>query len=116
MTMEGHGRPRRARPRLRTRIIVADFDAGRAGDSVRALREAGITAEPFTVDVTDEAQTAALGRFAVDTFGRVDILLNNAAFMEPITQPLLDIRSSLCAARSTSIWSARSTASAASCP
>jgi NAD(P)-dependent dehydrogenase (short-subunit alcohol dehydrogenase family) len=72
------------------RIVVADFNAASAEATVAALRADGISAESFTVDVTDEAGAATLARFATDTFGRVDILVNNAAFMEPITRPLLD--------------------------
>lgn len=72
------------------KVIVADFNRASADASVSWLREAGLTAEAFTVDVTDESQTKALGEFAMDRFGRIDILVNNAAFMEPITEPLLD--------------------------
>ncbi|MFC7478064.1 oxidoreductase [Dankookia sp. GCM10030260] len=35
---------------------------------------------PLALDVTDEAQAAAAARAAIDRFGRIDILLNNAGF------------------------------------
>jgi NAD(P)-dependent dehydrogenase (short-subunit alcohol dehydrogenase family) len=71
------------------KLVVADFNGDNAEASVAALRAEGIAAEAFVVDVTDEAATVALGQFAVGRFGGVDILVNNAAFMEPINQPLL---------------------------
>jgi len=72
------------------KVIVADFNEAAASASAQALREEGGEAEAFAVDVTNESRTAELGRFANERFGRVDILLNNAAFMEPIAQSLLD--------------------------
>lgn len=72
------------------KVVVADFNAANAEATVTALRAENLTAEPFVVDVTNEAQTREMGSFAVETFGRLDILVNNAAFMEPILQPLLD--------------------------
>jgi NAD(P)-dependent dehydrogenase (short-subunit alcohol dehydrogenase family) len=80
----------RALGRSGAKVVVADFNAASAEATLAALAEEGISGAAFTVDVTDEAQTAALGRFAVETFGRVDILVNNAAMMEQITQPLLE--------------------------
>ena len=70
-------------------VVVADFNEANANASVAALREEGVTAEAFVVDVTDEAKAAEMAGFAVETFGKVDMLINNAAFMEPIDQPLL---------------------------
>jgi NAD(P)-dependent dehydrogenase (short-subunit alcohol dehydrogenase family) len=35
---------------------------------------------PVALDVTDEAQAKAAVRAAVDTFGRIDVLINNAGF------------------------------------
>jgi len=72
------------------RVVAADFNFAAAEETAKILRGEGITIEPFKVDVTSAEQTAALGAFAEKTFGRVDILLNNAAFMEPVLQPLLD--------------------------
>ncbi len=71
------------------KVVVADFNQDSADASVAALRAEGLTAEAFVVDVTDEERAAAMARFALESFGGVDILVNNAAFMEPITQPLL---------------------------
>ena len=80
----------RALGRSGAKVVVADFNTASADATVAALAEDGVEASAFTVDVTDEEQTAALGRHAVDKFGRVDILVNNAAMMELITQPLID--------------------------
>ena len=55
-------------------------------DDVAALlflhvRQSGGKAIGFATDVTKRAEVEALIRRAVDTFGRVDVLLNNAGIM-----------------------------------
>jgi NAD(P)-dependent dehydrogenase (short-subunit alcohol dehydrogenase family) len=65
--------------RLGARIVIASrsgehLDAGRA-----ALDAAGIEAIATPVDVRDPAQVDAMVARAIDAFGHVDILVNNAA-------------------------------------
>jgi NAD(P)-dependent dehydrogenase (short-subunit alcohol dehydrogenase family) len=72
------------------KVLVVDADLTRCDATLAELSCLGIEGEVLVVDVTDETRTGDLGRFALERFGRVDILVNNAAFMEPITQPLLD--------------------------
>jgi NAD(P)-dependent dehydrogenase (short-subunit alcohol dehydrogenase family) len=57
-------------------VLVADL-AG-AEDAATRLRNAGHRATALKVDVASEADTAALAKAAIDAFGGVDILINNA--------------------------------------
>jgi NAD(P)-dependent dehydrogenase (short-subunit alcohol dehydrogenase family) len=57
-------------------VLVADL-AG-AEDAASRLCNAGLTAAALKVDVASEADTGALAKAAIDTFGGVDILINNA--------------------------------------
>ncbi len=57
------------------RVVVADIDADAAA---RVAGDIGPGAVAEHVDVTDQAQTEALARRAVDRYGRIDVLFNNA--------------------------------------
>jgi len=58
-------------------VVVADVND--AGPVAEAIRAAGGRAHAIRADVTDEASVLAMVAAAVDTFGRLDILVNNAA-------------------------------------
>lgn len=60
------------------KIVVADRDAGAAGEVQAALAAAGHSALAFRVDVADAVQVQALADAAFDTYGQVDLLCNNA--------------------------------------
>ncbi|MFF5970324.1 SDR family oxidoreductase [Streptomyces sp. NPDC012769] len=51
-----------------------------AEETARLIREAGRTAVPVACDIRDERQCEALIGTAVDAFGRIDVLVNNAAY------------------------------------
>ena len=59
------------------RVVVADVLDG--ADTARAIREAGGQAVSVEVDVSREGDTLRMTETAMDAFGRVDILVNNAA-------------------------------------
>ena len=61
------------------RVIVADRFEDTGQETVQLVENAGGSAQFFPVDVTDEDSTRAAARFAVETFGRLDVLVNNAA-------------------------------------
>ena len=48
-------------------------------DTVAAIIEAGGAAESATVDITDMASCTAMAERALQCFGRIDVLVNNAA-------------------------------------
>jgi 3-oxoacyl-[acyl-carrier protein] reductase len=59
--------------------IITRTDQAAADDTVSALRQRGVTAESFLADVADEGQVNATVDAVVKRFGRLDILVNNAA-------------------------------------
>lgn len=60
------------------RIILADLEPKRLDESIGLLEAAGIEAAGFETDVTDRASVERLATEAIRTYGRVDILCNNA--------------------------------------
>jgi NAD(P)-dependent dehydrogenase (short-subunit alcohol dehydrogenase family) len=63
-------------------VVIAD----RAGAEAAAagLRDAGHRALGIAVDISDEAQVEAMVRQAEEAFGRVDVLVNNAAIFSSL--------------------------------
>jgi Dehydrogenases with different specificities (related to short-chain alcohol dehydrogenases) len=57
--------------------------------TVERARQLGVDAEAFQADLTDGAQAEALVQHAIDRFGRVDALVNNAGRTQ--VGPFLDI-------------------------
>lgn len=60
------------------RVVVADIDLDAAQTTVEEIGSAGGRSVAEQVDVTDQAQAEALAGRAVQVFGRVDVLFNNA--------------------------------------
>lgn len=63
------------------RVAVADIDHGANEDTVAEIRGFGGEAVTVTTDITDEAQCAAMAAKAMEAFGRIDGLVNNASLM-----------------------------------
>ena len=61
------------------RVVIASRRAEHLETGVAAVQKAGQEGSAFQVDVRDPEQVDALVAYAVKTFGRVDILVNNAA-------------------------------------
>jgi NAD(P)-dependent dehydrogenase (short-subunit alcohol dehydrogenase family) len=61
------------------RVVAADCFEGAAKETVSLIERAGGTARYVPVDVTDEESTRAAAAAAVDGFGGIDVLVNNAA-------------------------------------
>ncbi|MDA3040953.1 MAG: SDR family oxidoreductase [Actinomycetota bacterium] len=59
-------------------VVVADIDEAAARATVEIIGEAGGIAIASLSDVADEASVKAMVATAVDTFGRLDLLHNNA--------------------------------------
>lgn len=62
--------------RHRATVVVADVDAGRADDTIRAIRGSGGRAVAHAGDVTDRDAVTALVA-AAERVGGVDVLVNN---------------------------------------
>ncbi|MDP9256239.1 MAG: SDR family oxidoreductase [Actinomycetota bacterium] len=65
------------------KVVVADLDAGAAQAVAAAIVESGGTAESVGVDVTDRSQVRAMIEKAVDTFGALNVIFNNAGMNRP---------------------------------
>ncbi|MFF3501017.1 SDR family NAD(P)-dependent oxidoreductase [Streptomyces sp. NPDC003247] len=66
-------------------VVVADLDAGGAKSVVDAIEAAGGTAVAVTGDLSDSAVVDRVTATAVDTFGGVDVLVNNAGVMDSMS-------------------------------
>ncbi len=65
------------------KVVVADLDAGAAGAVADAIVENGGSATSVGVDVTDRSQVQAMIQKAVDTFGALNVIFNNAGMNRP---------------------------------
>lgn len=63
------------------RVVVGDIDLDAATSTADAIRTAGAEAEAVAVDVRDLIQVEALAARAVDAFGAIDVMVNNAGVM-----------------------------------
>ena len=66
---------------LGAKIVASDIDAAGLDTLIAELTAARHTAVGVQADVSDREQMIALSAKAVATFGRIDILLNNAGIM-----------------------------------
>jgi NAD(P)-dependent dehydrogenase (short-subunit alcohol dehydrogenase family) len=68
------------------RVVACDINADGARETAAAIRDAGGQSTWTAVDVADRSSCDALVRHATGQFGRVDVLVNNAAVdvIEPI--------------------------------
>jgi 3-oxoacyl-[acyl-carrier protein] reductase len=67
-------------------VVIADIDAQGGETAAKALADAGLSAWSRTTDVRSYASIEGLISETVDRFGRIDVLLNNAAIY--VTQKL----------------------------
>jgi len=63
------------------KVIGADIDEGPVAAVSEEIRAAGGAAEHIRADVTSHEQMVAVAAFAVERFGRIDVLVNNAGIM-----------------------------------
>ncbi|NLD51203.1 MAG: glucose 1-dehydrogenase [Clostridiaceae bacterium] len=60
------------------KVVVADFNENAGRQTVDEIKKEGLIAEFVRVDVSKEDEVKAMVKFAVDTFGKLDVLFNNA--------------------------------------
>lgn len=63
-------------------VVVADISGRRAEEVTTGIRESGGRAVSIKMDAADPEGVQATIRLALDTYGRLDILFNNAGFAE----------------------------------
>lgn len=74
-------------------VVIADVDVDGARATADAVEAGGGRALAVETDVADEASVAAMTDLAQRTFGRVDVLVNNAAIYDGIRcAPVEDLR------------------------
>jgi 3-oxoacyl-[acyl-carrier protein] reductase len=66
-------------------VVIAEIDAAAAESTAAELRAAGHRAMECPTDVSDEASVAAMVARTLDTFGKVDVLVNNAAIFASVS-------------------------------
>jgi 3-oxoacyl-[acyl-carrier protein] reductase len=65
--------------------VIVDFDGDKAMAVQRSLESQGHRALAIRTDVADPQSTAAMAEQVVEKFGRIDVLINNAALFSKIT-------------------------------
>jgi NAD(P)-dependent dehydrogenase (short-subunit alcohol dehydrogenase family) len=65
------------------KIAALDRDRDGCAHTVEEAKRAGAAAVPLVCDVTDADAVAAAAGEAVKTFGRCDVLINNAGILRP---------------------------------
>ena len=75
-------------------VVIADIDREKANENAEAINaHHGTEALSIPTDVTDEKQVAALVKRTIDTFGRVDILVNNTGICPVVDWDDTDVAS-----------------------
>ncbi|GKQ41821.1 SDR family NAD(P)-dependent oxidoreductase [Streptomyces sp. A012304] len=64
------------------RVVVADLDADGAGAVVKEIEQAGGTAVAVIGDLSEQTVVDEVAATAVERFGGVDVLVNNAGIMD----------------------------------
>ena len=73
-----------------SRVVVADNRKAAADETVRQVRAAGGEATPIAVDVSAEADAKAMVEAAIQTYGRLDVIYNNAGIMPEADHSVVD--------------------------
>jgi 3-oxoacyl-[acyl-carrier protein] reductase len=71
------------------RLVLADLNSAGAQAAAKRLQDEGFDAAPAQVDVADAASVNAMVRSVAETYGRIDILINNAGIES--SSPFLEI-------------------------
>lgn len=71
------------------RVAIADVNADNAASVADQIKQAGGEAMSVAVDVSDRQQVKAMVAKVVDTFGRLDVLFNNAGISQ--TCPFMEV-------------------------
>ena len=73
-----------------SKVVVADFNDAAGAATVQLVEDAGGEATFVKTNVADEASAKAMVDHAVATFGRVDVLYNNAGVMPEADHSVID--------------------------
>jgi len=70
-------------------VVIADMNGEKAEAVAKDLKGKGHRALAVTVDVAERAQVQAAIRKTVETFGKLDVMFNNAGFNKPV--PFMEV-------------------------
>jgi NAD(P)-dependent dehydrogenase (short-subunit alcohol dehydrogenase family) len=70
-------------------VIIAGRNEAEGAESMKAIRDEGGKADAFSVDVGIPDQIKACVDYTVSTYGRIDVMVNNAAMMT--FKPIVDL-------------------------
>jgi len=73
-----------------SRVVVADIQKAAADETTSLIRAAGGEATPIAADVSVEADAKAMVDLAIATYGRIDVLYNNAGIMPEADHSVVD--------------------------
>jgi NAD(P)-dependent dehydrogenase (short-subunit alcohol dehydrogenase family) len=73
-----------------SRVVVADIQKAAAEETVGQIRAAGGEATAIAADVSREADAKAMADLAMTTYGRIDVLYNNAGIMPEADHSVVD--------------------------
>jgi 3-oxoacyl-[acyl-carrier protein] reductase len=68
------------------RVVAADIDGAAAKSVAAALAAQGLEALGLETDIAGEASTQAMAQAALDRFGTIDVLVNNASLMSVLAR------------------------------
>ncbi len=71
-------------------VVIAEINEGNAKDVAESITSAAGAALAVRTDVTDPDSCTAMVQAAVDTYGTVDILVNNAAIYDGLTMDVFE--------------------------
>ncbi|MEV5361123.1 SDR family NAD(P)-dependent oxidoreductase, partial [Micrococcus luteus] len=67
--------------RAGARVLMGSRDPARGASAAADLADEGLEVEPVVLDVTVDATISAVTQHLADTYGRLDVLINNAAIV-----------------------------------
>src|SRR5882672_3787215 len=73
-----------------TKVVVAEFGEAAGRETVDLVRADGDEATFVKIDVSDEGSAKAMVNHAVATYGRLDVLYNNAGVMPEADHSVID--------------------------
>jgi NAD(P)-dependent dehydrogenase (short-subunit alcohol dehydrogenase family) len=62
-------------------VVIAEIDCAHGDAAAKSIRDAGGNAAFVQTDVSDETQVQSMVQQALDKYGRIDVLCNNAAVL-----------------------------------
>jgi 3-oxoacyl-[acyl-carrier protein] reductase len=68
------------------RVVAADIDEAAAKSVAGALTDQGFEGLGLAVDISSEESTTAMAQAALDRFGTIDVLVNNASLMSVLAR------------------------------